>query len=146
MSLLGVGVSLAGLAVAASLEKFLDDLGHGTCLILTSQVLIIGGCGMSFMSAFVHCYQHNINEVGARYSLIVLSGVTSTAICFGHIAGILFDTYIMEGLPYVQGLHSLLKMQLLVAVLLFTMAVYCKMNPRAVARMGYLNPNGSLRL
>ncbi|KAL3249789.1 hypothetical protein MRX96_055977 [Rhipicephalus microplus] len=26
MSLLGVGVSLAGLAVAASLEKFLDDL------------------------------------------------------------------------------------------------------------------------
>nr|XP_037276342.1 uncharacterized protein LOC119169338 [Rhipicephalus microplus] len=101
---------------------------------------------MSFMSAFVHCYQHNINEVGARYSLIVLSGVTSTAICFGHIAGILFDTYIMEGHPYVQGVHSLLKMQLLVAVLLCTMAVYCKMNPRPVARMGYLNPNGSLRL
>ncbi|KAL1427603.1 hypothetical protein MTO96_017301 [Rhipicephalus appendiculatus] len=140
MSLLGVGVSLAGLSIAASLEKFLDDPDKRTCLIVTSQVLIIGGCGMSFMSAFVHCYQHNM------YSLIVLSGVACTAISFGHFAGILFDTYIMEGLTYVQGIYSLLQMQLLVLVLLCTTAVYCKMYPRIVGRMGYLNPDGSLRL
>ncbi|XP_037506496.2 uncharacterized protein LOC119382735 [Rhipicephalus sanguineus] len=146
MSLLGVGVSLAGLSIAASLEKFLDDPGQRTCLIVTSQVLIVGGCGMSFMSAFVHCYQHNMNEVGARYSVIVLSGVTCTAISFGHFAGILFDTYIMEDLAYVQGIYSLLQSQLLVLVFLCTTAVYCKMHPRDVARMGYLNPDGSQRL
>ncbi|XP_070391339.1 MFS-type transporter SLC18B1-like isoform X3 [Dermacentor albipictus] len=146
MSLLGAGVSLAGLSIAASLDKLSDDQRQHTCAIVASQVFIIGGCGVSFVSAFVHCYLQDTREIGARYSHIVLSGVTCTAISFGNFAGILFHTYIMDGLPYVQGIYSMLQTQLVIFILLCTTAVFCRIQPRDVGRLGYVNPDGSLRL
>ncbi|XP_077518556.1 MFS-type transporter SLC18B1-like [Amblyomma americanum] len=146
MSLLGTAASVAGLGIAASLDKLPDHPKQCTFAIVTSQVFVICGCALSFVSSFLHCYVHNTNEIRGRYSHIVLSGVTCTAISLGNILGIMFDSFVMEKLEYIQAVSLMLRSQVLVLVIFCSTAVYCSMHPRDVARMGYVNPDGTLRL
>ncbi|XP_077558190.1 uncharacterized protein LOC144173807 [Haemaphysalis longicornis] len=145
MSLLGTVLSIAGLALPGSLESMAQHPKQRACAFAAYQILIGNGCVVSFLSSFLHCYHHAVDGNNMRYSHIVLSGLTCTAIYVGHFAAIMYDTFVMEKSEYVQAVSILLHMEFIVFVFLCTTAVYCLMKPDEQIRIGYVNPDGTLR-